>query len=280
MRLRLRRLDSCWAALFLGPLDKGLFRDAECLAWALLRAPVRRAGKVPGAVSVFLTRSYAMLDAALAQATPCVTDKAGRRFCTGAEPLSTNDSALLGPIAAPEGTEVAAWLAQLDTLVVFESPLKSVFRAAHAAGVHSKVLVLNVDWTDPAQVIALALATPGVSLWVKGHATLTHLAPRINPPTARRPAIPLLLVPWSIPDAVVRHRKDLAAEGGGVGVRFLFIAGFGGVLNRRGGDIVLEAFRLLKSQEPAGAGGATLDFYSVRHPALYDHPVDQIDTGV
>ena len=67
-----------------GPLDKGLFRDAECLAWALLRAPVRRAGKVPGAVSVFLTKSYAMLDASLAKATPCVTDKAGRRFCTGA----------------------------------------------------------------------------------------------------------------------------------------------------------------------------------------------------
>ena len=58
---------------------------------------------------------------------------------TGADPLSAGDSALLGPIAAPSGTEVTAWLAQLDSLVVFESPLKSVFKAAHAAGVHSKV---------------------------------------------------------------------------------------------------------------------------------------------
>ena len=74
-----------------GPLDKGLFRDAECLAWALQRPPVRRAGKVPGALSVFFVRSYAMLDAALAQ----VHLPSSSRGCTA--------SAHKAP-AAPHGT--------------------------------------------------------------------------------------------------------------------------------------------------------------------------------
>ena len=55
-------------------------------------------------------------------------------------------------------------------------------------------------------------------------------------------------------------------------VRFLFIAGMGGIRNRRGGDIVLEAYALAR-REAQGAGDVALDFYSVRHPAEYDQPV-------
>ena len=59
-------------------------------------------------------------------------------------------------------------------------------------------------------------------------------------------------------------------------MRFVFIAGMGGIGNRRGGDIVLKALALVSrdfARHPSLA--LELDFFSVRHPEQYDMPVSR-----
>ena len=101
----------------------------------------------------------------------------------------------------------------------------------------------------------------------------------------------LALVPWSIPDPILRQDTRMkmldgespSAKSGlappGV-VRFLFIGGMGGIRNRRGGDIALAAFALAAKLLPRFSATTStekvqieLDFYSVRHPSQYDMPV-------
>lgn len=58
----------------------------------------------------------------------------------------------------------------------------------------------------------------------------------------------------------------------------MFVAGLGGIRNRRGGDIVLEAYRellgILRQGKVARHLNVTLDFWSARHPGEYDVPVE------
>jgi hypothetical protein len=59
----------------------------------------------------------------------------------------------------------------------------------------------------------------------------------------------------------------------------VFVAGLGGIRNRRGGDIVLEAYRELRDMIRQGKMerhvNVTLDFWSARHPEEYDVPVER-----
>ena len=297
-----------------GPSVKGLFRDAECLVWALARDPVRLNGRRPAALSVFYTSHYAMLDMAVATGVRCIADPARGKFCASADALKPGDSTIFQDHMVAAGTDVREWLRAIDVLVVFESVLRSVFAAAHKAGVRQKVLVLNIDWIDPNSLLALYSEVPGLQLWTKGNET--HMAvskllqDRLLPHGATTAAAlveaTVALVPWSIPDAILRQdsrqayvfpaqsasklssasalpaqepqrrpRQKHGATGASEPVRFLFIAGMGGIGNRRGGDIVLEAFARAGAQlmETKANASIQLDFYSVRHPAMYDVPV-------
>jgi len=269
-----------------GPAVKGLFRDAECLVWALARDPVRLNGRVPAALSVFFTSNYALLDMAVGAGLQCIEDQTGGRFCATADALPADASTIFRENMVAAGTDVREWLKTLDVVVVFESTLRSFFGAAHKLGVRQKVLVLNIDWTEPNALLALHAEVPGLQLWAKGNATLVAVASLMHDHFVRNNianaaaivAVSVALVPWSIPDAVVREDSRLAyfhsapssstsafaAASAAIevteppwrrrrqgrqkkettdsrgAVRFLFIAGLGGIRNRRGGDIVLE----------------------------------------
>lgn len=56
-----------------GPPIKGIFRDAETLAWALDNGPLRVHGASSATVSVFYTPNYAMLDAVSIATTSITT---------------------------------------------------------------------------------------------------------------------------------------------------------------------------------------------------------------
>jgi len=301
-----------------GPSVKGLFRDAECLVWALARDPVRLSGRRPASLSVFYTSHYGMLDMAVGTGVRCLEDRKRGQFCASADALNPGDSSIFEDHMVPAGTDVRDWLRTVDVVVVFESVLRSVLAAAHKAGVRRKVLVLNIDWIEPNSLLALYSEIPGLQFWTKGNATQTavssllhdHLLRQSVPSAAALVETTVALVPWSIPDAVLRqdsrkaylfpsssahaklsstaaippaadpprrqrqHPQQLGATVAEP-VHFLFIAGMGGIGNRRGGDIVLEAFarasRRLRGSAPDLS--IQLDFYSVRHPAHYDLPV-------
>ena len=297
-----------------GPSVKGLFRDAECLVWALARDPVRLSGRRPAALSVFYTSHYGMLDMAVGTGVRCLEDRVRGKFCASADALNPGDSSIFKEHMVPAGTDVRDWLRTVDVVIVFESVLRSVFAAAHKLGVRRKVLVLNIDWIEPNSLLALHSEIPGLQLWTKGNATQTavssllrdHLLRQGVPSAAALVEATVALVPWSIPDAVLRQdsrkaylfpspsahaqpsssaaippaadpprRKRQLGATVTEPVHFLFIAGMGGIGNRRGGDIVLEAFARAsrRLRESAPDVSIQLDFYSVRHPANYDVPV-------
>jgi hypothetical protein len=270
-----------------GPAVKGLFRDAECLVWALARDPVRLNGRAPAALSVFYTANYAMLDSVVGAGMQCVEDRARGKFCATADALGPGDSSIFERHMVAAGTDVREWLKTLDVVVVFESVLRSFFATAHKLGVRKKVLVLNIDWTEPNALLALHSEISGLQLWTKGPATqkaieallLEHLTRHNVGTPAAIVAASVKLVPWSIPDAVVRQdsrvayfsgtrpaaasaappasalaaiyggeppprrrrqllqqqqqpQQQLPGGRGPEAVRFLFIAGMGGIRNR------------------------------------------------
>jgi hypothetical protein len=269
-----------------GPAVKGLFRDAECLVWALARDPVRLNGRAPSALSVFYTSNYAILDSVVGAGMQCVEDRTRGKFCATADALGPGDSAIFEHHMVAAGTDVREWLKTVDVVVVFESVLRSFFAAAHKLGVRKKVLVLNIDWTEPNTLLALHSEIPGLQMWSKGLASQTaieallneHLTRQKVPSPAAIVAATVMLVPWSIPDAVVRQDsrvayftpprptaaspappapaaatiyggepparrrrqllkrllqlQQLPAGRGTEAVRFLFIAGMGGIRNR------------------------------------------------
>jgi hypothetical protein len=203
-----------------GPAVKGLFRDAECLVWALARDPVRLNGRAPAALSVFYTSNYAILDSVVGAGMQCVEDRTRGKFCATADALSPGDSAIFEYHMVAAGTNVREWLhhTPVDVVVVFESVLRSFFAAAHKLGVRKKVLVLNIDWTEPNALLALHSEIPGLQMWSKGPASQAaieallkeHLTRQKVPSPAAIVAETVMLVPWSIPDAVVRQDSRVA----------------------------------------------------------------------
>jgi hypothetical protein len=73
------------------------------------------------------------------------------------------------------GTNVREWHdvhhTPVDVVVVFESVLRSFFAGAHKLGVRKKVLVFNIDWTEPNALLALHSEIPGLQMWNKGPAS-------------------------------------------------------------------------------------------------------------
>ena len=77
----------------------------------------------------------------------------GNRFCPTSEPMDAQDSEILRPYAIHAGTSLQEWMKGLDALVVIESALMNVFLLAKSLGVKKCVLILNMDWSDPNQVL-------------------------------------------------------------------------------------------------------------------------------
>ena len=125
--------------------EQGLFRDAECLVWALARDPVRLNGRTPAELSVFYTANYAMLDMAIGQGLRCMEDTRRGRFCATADGLGPGESPIMQDYMVAAGTDVREWLQAVDVVVVFESVLRAFFAVADKLGVQRKVLVLKID---------------------------------------------------------------------------------------------------------------------------------------
>ena len=115
------------------------------------------------------------------------------------------------------------------------------------------------------QILEAASAIPGLRFWVKGRVTLENIKTITTKQRAKH--VKIDLVPWSIPDPVIRSRKAP-----GKVVRLIFIAGYGGIYNRRGGDIVLKAYYEAYQQLK---GKIRLAYYTARNPQDYDIAVDK-----
>ena len=115
------------------------------------------------------------------------------------------------------------------------------------------------------QILEAASAIPGLRFWVKGRVTLENIKTITTKQRVKH--VKIDLVPWSIPDPVIRSRKAP-----GKVVRLIFIAGYGGIYNRRGGDIVLKAYYEAYQQLK---GKIRLAYYTARNPQDYDIAVDK-----
>lgn len=168
----------------------------------------------------------------------CIQDQQGRSLCQLSSGMAEGSSQALEPLAVPEGTKLASWLGAIDAVVVMESTLPNVFALAHKSGVRSKIIFLNLEWSDPHQVSwpasprpsslplsdhppsdhppgpswqlsELGKSIPGLLLAVKGGAAMQLLSAELDKLGSQ---IKLHLVPWSISDPVaprpsIAHNK-------------------------------------------------------------------------
>ena len=189
----------------------GLRRDAESLIWCLNTADV----------SVFPVDSYQRLENAPTR------ESAGRNY------------AAASGCTVPEGTPLLEWLSRVDTVLVPEALLPRTFELMKSRRIRV-VLIPNLDWavipgSEDVGAWLKALRSSPVELWAK---TL-----RIQEALAEL-GLASELVQWSIPDPVVER---CPIPNGGP-MTFYMNCGLGGWRNRRGVDIALEAFSLLRKR--------------------------------
>jgi glycosyltransferase involved in cell wall biosynthesis len=191
---------------------RGLWRDAECLLWALDQEPVRRNGYRPAEISLFAIPNYSNLERnpknvrAAQVKVPC-------------------------PYAVSPNTNIVDWFNNLDTVIIFEKFLPRFFELAHQNGVHV-VYVPNIDWASyggSTEIWASRVSGFDCEVWAKTKKVAAKL---------REIGVTCELVPWSIPDPVNRNRRVRQVNE----ITFLINAGMGGWHNRRGVDIALKAF--------------------------------------
>jgi glycosyltransferase involved in cell wall biosynthesis len=191
----------------------GLRRDAESLAWCFNSVDV----------SIFPVDNYQRLENDPLQAG------AGRNYAAPSLNM------------APEGTPLLEWLSLVDTVLVPETLLPRTFELTKARGIRV-VLIPNLDWAvipgcEFVSEWVKALRSSPVELWAK--------TPRIQDTLAGL-GLKSELVQWSIPDPVV-DRFPVQNDGP---MTFYMNCGLGGWRNRRGVDIALKAFCLLRERTP------------------------------
>jgi len=217
----------------------GLRQGAESLSWCLK----------PAYVSVFPVDSYQRLEHAPTHAS------AGRNYVVHY------------PSIAPEGTPLVEWLSGVDTVLVPETLLPRTFDLMKSLGIRV-VLIPNVDWAvipgseDVGKWIEVLRSSP-VELWAK--------TPRIQQ-TLVELGLPSELVQWSIPDPVL-DRGPVLNNGT---VIFYMNCGLGGWKNRRGVDIALKAFHLLRKRTSA----VRLILSTVKPLSDYEPPLELPCDGI
>ena len=113
----------------------------------------------------------------------CIQDQQGRSLCQQSSGMAEGSSQTLEPHAVREGTKLESWLGTIDAIVVMESALTNVFSLAHKRGVRSKIIFLNLEWSDPRQVSLVAHPIPppsSPSLYLP-HSTSLPLPPPFSP---------------------------------------------------------------------------------------------------
>lgn len=230
---------------------KGLWRDTQCLLWAL----GDEAARDDPEVSVFCCRGFGKLGWDLTRIASVVPP----------EPIAG---------AAAPGMELSRWSQNVDRVVLVQASPIAPTRSLLDAGL-AVVWIPNLDWLGgDSDVDGWVRAAIGLrdtygsrfEVWAKTPGVAARLAAR---------GIDTVLVPWSIPDRVRERRARSAAH-----VEFLFNAGMGGWRGRRGLDLTIEAFlravpvartpiRLtIKSIQPCAAYLPPSLHEALRHPAI------------
>lgn len=194
---------------------KGLYRDVETVVWALSADP----GMVPSVLEV----------PANLYRFP-YQDRLQHRF-------STNEG---------ERT-LAAWLRELDLLVVFEALNPSLVRLARNQKT-SVAYVPNLEWAT------LSPDSNDVRAWEQALCVASDVVTTIARTASiesllRQRGVPCVRIDWSIPDAVVDRHPRVRQTG--QPLKVLFNAGNFGFMERRGLDIVLKSLSLLPANCPA-----------------------------
>lgn len=197
---------------------RGLWRDAECLLWALQQDPLRRLGRRPEAVSLFPVSNYSLLERQPSE-------------------VSADEVKTACQAAVPKGTRFQDWLQEIDVLVVCEKLLPQTFALAKKSGVQV-VYIPNLDWAmfhGRVENWVEAVKTSGCEVWAKtGHGA----------EVMKQASLDCQFVPWSIPDPVNRSRQSSSSGK----LNFFVNAGMGGWRNRRGVDIAIQAFAIIRRQ--------------------------------
>uniref|UniRef100_A0A7S4NGV0 Glycosyl transferase family 1 domain-containing protein n=1 Tax=Guillardia theta TaxID=55529 RepID=A0A7S4NGV0_GUITH len=264
-----------------GAFWKGLFRDAEIVAWGL---SANRGKDSSISTSIFYTRWFKDAEAGVRDEGTYKADALDE----GAR------GTLLFDLAVPEGTDMKGWLGSLDVFISFESPLLAIFQLAERLRVRRSILVLNIDWSCAKEIRRIS-EVPNLQFWVKGPGSERAIREvlgggdvkeerereqerereREREEGARCRTIErekVFRVPWTIPDPIVQVREPNAAGGGGGGspVTFLMIVGMGGVQSRRGVDVALRAFH--RAMELAGD---KLNAHFLLSSTLFPFPVEE-----
>ena len=193
---------------------KGLWRDTQCLLWAL----GAEAGGGDSQVSVFCCRGFGKLGWDLGRIASVAPP----------EPIAG---------AATAGIELGRWTRDVERVVLVQAspipPTRSLLDAGLAV-----VWIPNLDWLGgDGDVDGWVRATlelretygRRLEVWAKTQGIAARLAAR---------GIDSVLVPWSVPDPVHAGRRALERTH----VDFLFNAGMGGWRGRRGLDLTIAAF--------------------------------------
>ena len=197
---------------------KGLWRDAECLLWAIRQ----HHQKFTVEISVFGVETYDDVESC---------------------PQTARARYLRHPAAIAAHTLFIEWIQFIDVLVVCERMMPRTFQYARDAEVRV-AYVPNLDWSqlddDNVEAWIEAVRGSGIDVWAK-----TRCVQRI----LENVGITTKLIPWSIPDRVY---KTKAPPGSGDQTTCLMMnAGLGGWNNRRGVDIAIQAFALAHKVYPS-----------------------------
>jgi len=194
--------------------QRGLWRLAECLLWALEDEPVRRGGQIPAKVSIFPIPNYKVVENNPDQAKA----DSSRSPCSAA-------------VAA--GTRLQDWLRNLDVMIVSEKVMPKTFSLARRLQVRV-IFIPMVDWASHHGGIngwARCVRNTGCEVW--------GITQKVTS-TLKAVGLDAKLVLWSIPDSIARAPNVRENDE----VTFLINAGMGGWQNRRGVDIALKAFKI------------------------------------
>ncbi len=210
---------------------KGLWRDTEILIWALQAPNLRRISSIPKSVSVFtVTRFSPEINKSPQKLTACSPKQS----------LSN---------AVRAGTKFNDWISNLKVMICNEVWLEKPFQLAKEKDVRV-IYVPNLDCATTfggTSAWINAVKRSDIEVWAK-----TSYCYRV----LREAGIKSTLVPWTIPDIVRRDRSSSMEKP----INFLFIAGRGGIKNRRALDLALKAYALARKQDQ----NITLTIHSVK----------------
>jgi glycosyltransferase involved in cell wall biosynthesis len=284
------------------PPIKGLYRDAECVAWALQSLPLalRPAKATISDLSVFVVPSLYDAD----NHTLLVhylerewTHKPGNpdpiAHISQPRELSALTSAL-APRAAVAHS-VLAWCANaaahrtipcsclrvsrcatLHVIIVFETALPHIadmcVRLAAQPGAagpgQRHILFVNPDWFLENEWFMSFLRVPGVELVAKSIHARSSLEALLMRSQLPRPP-PLHYIQFSIPNPVIRARLPPSLAVASRPMTFAMFAGNGGHKNRRGVDIAVVAWILAMRRMTASPCRAQLLLHAFDEPCQY-----------